>query len=514
VHLPGYDSIVVGAGHNGLVCAAYLARAGQRVLLLDAAASPGGLVANREFHPGFTVSVAHSICHFSETVVAELDLATHGFALDPVTTVALGANGNHVAIEEGRLRHANEADVEAYDRYAHLMQRFSAALGPFWGKTAPRIGSSSLPDILTFAHLGLRLRGLGKDPMREFMRVASLPVRDLVDEYFDDELVKALLCWDGLVGSKMAPRSPNGAVITHWYRMFGASGGGHFVPTGGMAGLVRALTHAVEAAGVDIRCDAPVERITVDGNADGPAVRGVQLADGTTIVAERVISSADPKTTFIDLLGVESLDIGFTNRIRRLRTDGYVAKLHLALNGAPKFEGLDRPDGRMIIAPNMDALEFAFDAAKYGECPADPVMEVIVPSLHEPGLAPDGGHVLSAHVMYVPYSLRGGWDDAARQAILERSVDTIVRYAPGIREQIVSAEFLTPADIEREFRVTGGHWHHAELAMDQMLMMRPTYEAAQYATPVPGLFICGAGCHPGGDLVGAAGRNAAQEVLR
>jgi len=214
------------------------------------------------------------------------------------------------------------------------------------------------------------------------------------------------------------------------------------------------------------------------------------------------------------LVGVEHLDIGFTNRIRRLRCNGLVAKLHLALDGEPEFEGLERPTGRMIAAASMDSIEFAFDDAKYGECSKDPVLEITVPSLDDAALAPAGKHVLSAHVMFVPYKLKGGWTDAARDEIRERAIDSIARYAPGICEQIVHSEFLTPADLEQEYRVTGGHWHHTEFAMDQLLMIRPTYEAAQYSTPIPGLFLCSAGSHPGGDIVGAAGHNAAQEILR
>jgi phytoene dehydrogenase-like protein len=197
-----------------------------------------------------------------------------------------------------------------------------------------------------------------------------------------------------------------------------------------------------------------------------------------------------------------------------LRCNVYVAKLHLALNALPEFEGLEKPDGRMIIAPDMDAIEFAFDDAKYGECPTRPVMEIVVPSAHDASLAPAGQHVLSAHVMYVPYRLKGAWTDAARDLICERSIDTIAQYAPRIREHIIHREFLTPADLEQQYNVTGGHWHHTELAFDQLLMMRPTYEAAQYVTPIPGLFLCGAGSHPGGDIMGAAGHNAAREILR
>jgi len=252
----------------------------------------------------------------------------------------------------------------------------------------------------------------------------------------------------------------------------------------------------------------------INGDEDGLSVEGVELVGGEQITADRVISGADPRTTFVNLVGVEHLDIGFTNRIRRLRCKGLVAKLHLALDGLPEFEGLERPDGRLIIAPSMDAIEFAFDDAKYGQCSSDPVMEITVPSLDDAALAPEGQHVLSAHVMYVPYEKKGGWTDTARDEIRERAIDTIARYAPGIRDRILHSEFLTPADLERDYRVTGGHWHHTEFAMDQLLMMRPTYGAAQYSTPIPGLYLCSAGSHPGGDIMGAAGHNAAQEVLR
>jgi phytoene dehydrogenase-like protein len=254
--------------------------------------------------------------------------------------------------------------------------------------------------------------------------------------------------------------------------------------------------------------------VLIDGSEDGLAATGVQLADGEKIMADRVVSSADPKSTFLNLVGVEYLDIGFTNRIRRLRCNGYVGKLHLALSGAPSFTGVEKADGRMIIAPQLDAIEFAYDDAKYGDCSRNPVMEIVVPSLHDASLAPNGQHVLSAHVMYVPRQLKGGWTDAARDAIADRAIASIAEYAPDIRKQILHSEFLTPADLERDYGVSGGHWHHTEMAVDQMLMMRPTYEAAQYSTPIPGLFLCGAGSHPGGDITGHAGHNAAREILR
>jgi len=511
-----YDSIVIGAGHNGLICAAYLAQSGQRVLVIEAAAGPGGLAADREFHPGFHAAVAHSVSHFSSKVAKDLKLAAHGFDLNSgvLATVGLNSDGKHIVLQDGQLEGAGDNDATAYQEYSRRMRRFANALKPSWQKTMPRIGSTGLSDLVTFAGIGLNIRSLGRKDMQEFMRVASLPARDLMDENFDNELAKAMLSWDGLIGSRLAPRSPNSAVLSMLYRMSADSNGAHSVPAGGVSGLINSLSSAAVASGVEIRYNAKVDRILIDGDANGLHCKGVQLALGEKIEATRVVSGVDPKRSFLDLVGVEHLDIGFTNRIRRLRCDGLVAKLHLALSGPPEFTGLKQADGRMIIAPNMDAIEFAFDHSKYGECPDDPVMEIVVPSLHDASLAPSGQHVLSAHVMYVPYQLKGGWTDEARDRMCASAIDTIARYAPGIRDQIVHQEFLTPADLEQQYRVTGGHWHHTEMAMDQMLMMRPTYEAAQYSTPIPGLFLCGAGSHPGGDIMGAAGHNAAREILR
>jgi len=499
-----------------LVCAAYLAQSGQRVLVLEAAEIAGGLGASREFHPGFHASVAHSISHFSKKVADDLKLSSYGFEAksDSLPTIGLGANNEHVVVRKDSVSGVGADDADAYQDYSRLMHRFADVLSPNWLKTMPRIGSTGMSDLMTMGRMGLNIRLLGKKDMREFMRIATLPARDLMDEYFDDDLLKATLSWDGLIGSKRAPRSPNGAVLAMLYRMAGESRGTHRIPAGGVNGLVEALSASATASGAEIRCGAAVSRVLVDGSADGLLATGVQLADGEKIEANRVISATDPKRTFLNLVGVEHLEIGFTSRIRRLRCDGYVAKLHLALSELPEFGGLEQVDGRMIIAPDMDTMEFAFDAAKYGECPTKPVMEIVIPSVHDASLAPSGQHVLSAHVMYVPHRLKGGWTDEARDLICERAIDMIAQYAPRIREQIIHQELLTPPDLEQDYRVTGGHWHHGEFAIDQMLMMRPTYEAAQYSTPIPGLYLCGAGSHPGGDITGAAGHNAAREILR
>jgi len=507
--LDRYDSIIIGAGHNGLVCAASLAKHGQNVLVLESADVPGGLAASREFHAGFRTSIAHSVNHFSNRIAKDLALETHGLmaADEPLPTTGLSPDGNHVTVHKSTVSGVNQADIDSYRDYARLMQRFADMLKPFWLKTIPRARINSLADMMTFGRIGLKLRMLGKKDMREFMRIAALPARDLMDENFDNEILKAILCWDGLIGSKMAPRSPNNAVLAMLYRMSGDH-------RGSPGKLIEALHGAASGYGAEIRTGATVARILVQADGGAQTAHGVQLASGDRIEADRVISSADPQTTFFRLAGIENLEIQFTNRIRRLRCDGYVAKLHLALSALPKFTGLDSLDGRMLIAPDMDTIEFAFDDAKYGACSQQPVMEIVIPSLQDASLAPQGQHVLSAHVMYAPYQLKGGWNEQARESFRERVIDTIARYAPGIREQIVHSELLTPLDLEHSYKVTGGHWHHTEFALDQMLMMRPTYDAAQYSTPLPGLYLCGAGSHPGGGLMGGPGHNAALEILR
>ena len=510
-----FDTIIIGGGHNGLICAAYLARSGQRVLVLEAADTLGGLAATREFHPGFKASIAHSVNQFSTKIVSDLNLEAHGFKLgDPLATVALNEAGENVVIRQDAVSGVSPDDANAYADYRRMMQRFANVLKPVWLKTMPRIGNNTLPEIMTFARIGLKLRLLGKDDMGEFLRVAALPVRDLMDENFDSDLLKAALGWDGLIGSRMAPRSPNHTVLAMLYRMSGEYGGEHAMPAGGIESLITALHSSAKGAGAEVRTGSKVGRIMIRSDTNGLTASGVELADGEQIMADRVVSAADPQRTFLELVGTRNLEIEFSNRIRRLRCHGFVAKLHLALDDLPAFDGLEQPDGRMIIAPDMDAIEFAFDDAKYGKSSQHPVMEIVIPSLHHALLAPAGQHVLSAHIMYVPYQLKGGWTDEAREALCERVIGTIARYAPGIRDQIIHRELLTPLDLERICNVTGGHWHHTEFALDQMLMMRPTYEAAQYATPLPGLYLCGAGCHPGGGLMGGPGHNAAHEILK
>ena len=514
-----FDSIIIGAGHNGLVCATYLALSGKSVLVLEASRLPGGLAVNREFYPSFKTSIAHTVSHLSPKIIDDLDLLAHGleFASAPLTTVGLDTSGAHVYVHADGVRGVSDTDVSSYSKYLRMMNRFAAALRPFWLKLMPRIGSKSIPDLVTFAHIGLKLRSLGKDDMQEFMRIIALPMRDLMDEFFENELLKATLSWDGIIGSNLAPRSPNNAVLGMLYRMAGgpqSQNGAHSIPVDGTGGVIDSLVSAATSGGAEIRMSSQVRKILIDSNGSSLRATGVELVDGSILQANTIISATDPQRTFFDLVGAENLEIEFTNRIRRLRCKGYVAKLHLALSGLPEFTGLNCPDGRMIIAPTMDEIEFAFDIAKYGECPNKPVIELVIPTLHDGSLAPDGQHVLSAHVMYVPCNLKDGWTDQIRDKFENSIIAAIAAYAPDLGDKILHKELITPSDLEREYHVTGGHWHHTEFAMDQLLMMRPTFGAAQYKTPVDGLFLCSAGCHPGGGIMGGPGHNAARAVIK
>ena len=510
-----YDTVIIGAGHNALVCANYLAQKKQKVLVLEASSAAGGLASSYEFHPGFRTSVAHTVSHFSRKIYRDLELQKHGLTAmaNPLPCVALNRQGNHVVLDSDTVSGVTEKDRVSYANYSKLTERFANLLAPFWLKTVPAIGNNSLHEVLSFAQLGVKMRMLGKDDMREFLRIVSLPTHDLMDEYFDHPLLKALLCWNGLIGSKQAPRSPNNSVMLMLYRMSEGMSGLHEIPNGGTSRLIDALCSSAKSQGIEIRTNSSVRRIVVDQQKEGLRATGVQVDNGELISAQNIVSSADPKTTFLTLLGAENLEIEFTNRIRRIRSEGLVAKLHLALNGLPQFTGLDQSDGQLLISPDMATIESAFDESKYGQCPTDPVMEIVIPSMRDPSLAPSGQHVLSAHVMYVPYKMKSQWDQTAIDTFIDKLINKIELYAPTIREQIVASELLTPIDLEQRFRTSGGHWHHGEFALDQLFMMRPTYGAAQYQTPLRGLYLCGAGSHPGGDITGVPGHNAAHEIL-
>lgn len=509
--------VIVGAGHNGLVCAAYLAKAGRDVLVLEAAERVGGAAITRELTQGFRVSACAHLSYLLDAGISrELDLASHGLktARANLRTVALSPDDEPLGLDQGRIEcgAVSGRDRAALMDYHAQMLKFARVLAKQHNRRPPRIGGGGRPEVLAAAKLGLDIRLLGRDSMREFLRIAGINIFDVLEETFESPQLKGALALDAVLGTNLAPRS-NNSVLALLHRLSGqASGvaGGVSIPEGGMGAVSEALASAARAHGAKIRTGSPVARITLEGDR----VSGVTLEDGESIPASIVISNADPSRTLLQLLGARHLETGFVHRVRHIRTKGMTAKLHLALDGLPSFTHLSPTlaGERLLIAPSPGYIEKAFDRAKYGECSPEPALEITIPSVHDRTLAPAGKHVLSAIVQYAPFDPRAS-GDTARKAFLDRTLGVIERYAPGLRSQIIASELLLPADLEKEFRITGGHWHHGELALDQLLMLRPVPGAAQYAMPVNGLYLCGAGCHPGGGVMGSTGRNAARAVL-
>jgi len=510
------DSVVViGAGHNGLVCAAYLAKAGRKVTVLEAAGQVGGAAATREFAPGFKASCAHLLNLLDDGISNDLSLASHGLSMakSGLDTVALAADGNHITIsaDDADGGDLSTDDKAAYREYRRFMSKLARVVGSLHNQLPPRIRKER-GDLVPMARLALKIRRLGKDDMSEFLRIAGINIYDVLKENFENPLLKGALSLDAVLGTFSGPRS-NNSVFTALHRMSGNNAGpagAASIPAGGMGAVTDALAAAARKAGAEIRTGSPVSRILMDSMQ----VSGVELNDGEQISASVVVSNADPKTTILGLLGARHVEADFARRIQNIRGKGNAAKLHLALDGLPDFTGVSRDQlgERLVIAPSVEYVELAFNHCKYGEFSAKPVAEITIPSIHDPSLAPDGKHVLSAIVQYAPRQLGEGWE-AGKAAFSDVVMDLLSEYAPDIREKTVAAELLTPEDMERDFRTSGGHWHHAELSLDQFLMLRPVPKSAQYRTPVNGLYLCGAGCHPGGGVMGSAGRNAANAVL-
>jgi len=504
-----YDAIVVGGGHNGLVCAALLARSGKQVLLLEANEQIGGAAITREFAAGYSVSAcAHLLYQLQPSVRKDLNLSPT-LASDNMTTIALNADGTHVRILGDKVTGAREGDADSYREFHKRMTRFARLLRTYFNKTPPRLGTREFRDLATLGQLGFDIRRLGKKEMQAFLRLIGMNIHDEVVERFKCPVLKGAVSLDAVLGTHLGPRSPN-TIMTYLYRLAG-NGGRVALPAGGMGAVSDELAHVARNAGVTIRTGMPVTRIVVDNGR----VTGVETAAGERFDSPTVISNADPKRTIMDLVGARHVEAGFTHRIQHLRARGNAAKLHLALDGLPTINGLTKKDlaERIVIAPTEDYVERAFNPAKYGASSPEPVIEITLPSFRDTSLAATGKHVMSAVVQYAPYALKGGWTDAARQEFEAATLRVIERYAPDIVQRITASELLTPADIEREFHITGGHWHHGELTLDQFMFVRPVCGAAQYRMPIDGLYLCGAGAHPGGGVSGAAGRNAARAIL-
>ena len=505
-----YDAIVVGAGHNGLVCSALLAKAGKQVLVLEANEQVGGAAVTREFAEGYSVSAcAHLLYQLQPEVRKDLGLSTR-LASENMTTIALGESGEHVRIKGNHVDGVSDNDAREYREFHKRMTRYADLLRKLFNKAPPRVGTKDYKDLVALGQLGLSLRMLGKEEMQEFLRLIGMNIHDELTERFENPLLRGAVSVDAVLGTHLGPRSPN-TLMTYLYRLAG-SHGRMAVPAGGMGSVSNELAHAARRAGVTIRTNMPVRRIVI---SNGRAT-GVETDSGELFESLTVISNADPKTTVMNLVGAKHVETGFARRITHLRAKGNAAKLHLALDGLPAIEGLARKEyaGRVVIAPDEHYVERAFNPAKYGESSPNPVVEITFPSFRDETLAPTGKHVMSAVVQYAPYALKGGWDDTAKAGFMKTIMATLAKYMPDIESRTMASELLTPADIENEFRMTGGHWHHAELTLDQFLFVRPVNGAAQYRLPIDGVYLCGAGAHPGGGVSGAAGRNAARTILK
>ena len=504
-----YDVLVIGAGHNGLVCAATLAKAGKSVLVLEASEQVGGAAVTREFADGYSVSAGAHLLYQLQPTVCETLKVSPALAGDDLDTIVLSDDGAPVRYRGSEVQGVSANDAASYRSFHRRMARFAAFLNQQLLHAPPRLGAGGVRNAWSLARMGLGLRRLGRTDMREFLRLVTMNIRDELVEQFASPALRGGLAADAVMGTRLGPRSP-GTVFTYLYRT--ATGGRLQQPAGGVGRVTALLAERAEALGVKVMTGKPVRRVLVENGRVG----GVECADGDRYASFVVASNADLKRTVFTLTGAPHFESRFVHRVAHLRCEGNAAKLHLALDGLPEAINLGTDDfaQRLVVAPNEDYVERAFNPAKYGQFSEQPVLEITIPSVRDASLVPQGGHVMSVVAHYAPYALAGGWTDAARDRLAAAIVDRLSNYLPDIAQRVVASELLTPSDIEREFGITGGHWHHAELALDQFMFVRPVPGAAQYELPLDGLFLCGAAAHPGGGVSGAPGYNAAQAILR
>ncbi|MGZ8196845.1 MAG: phytoene desaturase family protein [Burkholderiales bacterium] len=521
---PRYDALVIGGGHNGLVCGAYLARSGKRVVVLERSDIIGGAARTEEVFPGFKFSVfSYVVSLLRPEIVRDLDLPRHGLHILPLESTLtplpggdyLAQWGDHDQNRRELARHSLR-DAEAYDEFGRLMHQMARAVKPLLAMTPPDPASLSPRDLFDLAKLGRYCRGLGRERFNALHKLLTMSAADYLDEWFETEALKATKSASGIIGTFLGPRSPGTAyVLLHHYmgeidgvfRAWGFAKGGN----GSVSG---ALAAAAREAGAEIRANAPVAKVLV---ANGRAV-GVVLEDGEEIRASVVVASTDPRRTFMELVGREHLPDDFVQAIERFKFRGSSGKVNLALAELPDFTCLPGKGphlrGAISVSPSIDYIERAYDDAKYGEVSRKPYMDIVIPSMIDPSMAPPGRHVMSIFVQYVPYGVNGGWTDARREAFGDAVIDTLAEYAPNIRRAILHRQVITPADIERIVGLSEGNIFQGELALQQMFFLRPVPSWAQYRTPVTRLYQCGSGTHPGGGVMGASGRNAALTILK
>jgi phytoene dehydrogenase-like protein len=520
-----YDAVIVGGGHNGLTSAAYLARAGRRVLVLERRHVLGGAAVTEEVFPGFRFSVfSYVVSLLRPEIIRELNLARYGLEILPLDGTITPLDDDYLwrVNDHGKtireLRRWSVNDAEAYEEYAQLMVDMARFVKPILSAVPPDPGRISPREWTPLFPLAKGFRDLPRRLQQTFVQLMTMSAADFLDQWFETEPLKATMSASGIIGTYQGPRSPGTAyVLLHHYMgeidgAFRAWG----IPKGGTGGVSNAIAGAARALGAEIRTEAPVARVDVRG---GRAV-GVTLESGEQIGADVVLSSVDSHRTFLQLIEPGTLDDDFVADVKRYKYRGSSGKVNLALDGLPELACKpgtgDWLRGAISFSPSLDYMERAYDEAKYGQPSSRPYIDMIIPTLVQPDMAPPGKHVMSCFVQWVPYHLAGGavWDDAARERFGETVIDTIAERFPTIRDHILHKQFITPLDIENVTGLTEGNIFQGELSLEQLFFNRPVPGWSRYRTPVRDLWMCGSATHPGGGIMGASGRIAALELLR
>ena len=518
-----YDAIVIGGGHNGLTAAAYLARAGRKVLVLERRHIVGGAAVTEEVFPGFHFSVcSYVVSLLRPEIIRDLDLPRHGLEILPLDgTFTPMPDGDHLwrvndhAKTQREIRRHSTLDAEAYDEYGRAMVEMARFVKPILNMTPPDPMSLEPRELMKLAFLGRRFRRLADLDRYNQVQLMTMSAVDFLDQWFETDVLKATMAASGIIGTFLGVRSPGTAyVLLHHYmgEIDGAFRSWGFA-RGGTGAISNAIAAAAREAGAEIRTEAPVARITVK---EGQAA-GVVLANGDQLAADLVVSSVDPNLTFLKFLDAKELPSDFLDEVRRYKYRGSSGKVNLALDALPHFTCMPGEGahlrGAISISPGVDYMERAYDQAKYGEFSRRPYMDMVIPTLTDPSVAPPGKHILSCFVQYAPYKLAAGtWDDQ-REAFGDAVIDTIAEYAPNIRDIILHRQVLTPLDLERVLGLTEGNIFQGELTLEQLFFARPVPGWAQYSTPVRNLWMCGSATHPGGGIMGAPARNCALRIL-
>jgi phytoene dehydrogenase-like protein len=517
-----YDAIIIGAGHNGLVTAAYLAKAGRRVLVLEKREVLGGAAATEEIFSGFKFNTgAHDAGLFRQEIIADLDLKNHGLAFieSPVTVFAPQPDGSAITLWRDHEKNIAEiakfskADAEKFPAFIHFVNKLTEILNSIILLTPPSVTQNSFAELLAWAGAGLKLKRSGKRDMMEFLRILPMTITEFLNEWFENEALKAVLGSAGVTGNMQGPQA-SGTAFMMLYHHLGAANGGfkssRFVK-GGISQLSMVLANVAQKYGAEIRAGVEVAQIKLDNDK----ATGVILKNGEEISSRVVISNADPRRTFFELIGAPNLGPTFVRRVRNIRYRGTTAKVNLALSDLPRFKTTEAHlSGHILICPNLEYLERAYDDAKYGHYSQKPYLDIVIPTVLDSSLVPAGKHIMSINMQYAPYKLReGNWDEN-REKLGDHIINTLAEYAPNIKEIVLHRQVLTPLDWERDYSLTEGGEFHGQMGLDQMLFMRPVAGFGQYRTPIENLYLCGAGTHPGGGVTGAPGHNAAREVLK